>query len=36
MFTALIRRQIHIFPEGKINQPTINPDGGLFRFKWGV
>ncbi|GFZ46115.1 hypothetical protein JCM24511_04361 [Saitozyma sp. JCM 24511] len=27
---------IHIFPEGKINQPTINPDGGLFRFKWGV
>lgn len=29
-------RQIHIFPEGKISQITINPPGGMIRFKWGV
>ncbi|WVW83088.1 hypothetical protein I302_105106 [Kwoniella bestiolae CBS 10118] len=27
---------IHIFPEGKVNQEPTNPDGGLFRFKWGI
>ncbi|KAL7423930.1 Lyso-phosphatidylcholine acyltransferase [Cryptotrichosporon argae] len=27
---------IHIFPEGKVNQATTNPEGGLLRFKWGV
>ncbi|WVQ78273.1 hypothetical protein IAT38_000358 [Cryptococcus sp. DSM 104549] len=27
---------IHIFPEGKVNQVGVNPDGGLLRFKWGV
>ncbi|KZO97386.1 acyltransferase-domain-containing protein [Calocera viscosa TUFC12733] len=29
-------RWIHIFPEGKINQPCFNPVGGLFPFKWGM
>lgn len=28
--------QIHIFPEGKVNQHKMNPPGGLFRFKWGI
>jgi monolysocardiolipin acyltransferase len=28
--------QIHIFPEGKVNQASNNPDGGLLRFKWGM
>lgn len=32
----LIVIQIHIFPEGKVNQHKMNPAGGLFRFKWGV
>ncbi|WWD01391.1 hypothetical protein V866_008335 [Kwoniella sp. B9012] len=27
---------IHIFPEGRVNQEPTNPDGGLFRFKWGI
>ncbi|EIW69692.1 hypothetical protein TREMEDRAFT_68819 [Tremella mesenterica DSM 1558] len=27
---------VHIFPEGRVNQQSINPSGGLFRFKWGV
>ena len=27
---------VHIFPEGRVNQRTIHPPGGLFRFKWGV
>lgn len=27
---------IHIFPEGRVNQPKYNPEGGLFKFKWGV
>ncbi|ORX39877.1 hypothetical protein BD324DRAFT_615344 [Kockovaella imperatae] len=27
---------LHIFPEGKVNQRNINPEGGLIRFKWGV
>jgi len=25
-----------MFPEGKVNQHTTNPAGGLFRFKWGI
>ncbi|EJT98252.1 acyltransferase-domain-containing protein [Dacryopinax primogenitus] len=29
-------RWIHIYPEGKINQPCYNPAGGLFPFKWGM
>lgn len=28
--------QIHIFPEGRVNQPKLNPRGGMFRWKWGV
>jgi monolysocardiolipin acyltransferase len=28
--------QIHIFPEGKVNQKSSNPEGGLLRFKWGM
>lgn len=27
---------IHIFPEGKVNQVSLNPRGGLNKFKWGV
>ncbi|KDQ11433.1 hypothetical protein BOTBODRAFT_46403 [Botryobasidium botryosum FD-172 SS1] len=27
---------LHIFPEGKVNQPTKHPSGGLIRFKWGI
>ncbi|WWC61124.1 uncharacterized protein I303_103703 [Kwoniella dejecticola CBS 10117] len=27
---------VHIFPEGKVNQEPTNPQGGLFRFKWGI
>lgn len=27
---------VHVFPEGKINQPCFNPAGGLFPFKWGM
>ncbi|KAF8321245.1 hypothetical protein DL93DRAFT_2073044 [Clavulina sp. PMI_390] len=30
-------RWIHIFPEGKVNQPSLNPEHpALFRFKWGM
>lgn len=25
-----------MFPEGKVNQPSLNPNGGLIRFKWGM
>ncbi|KAG8936779.1 hypothetical protein FRC03_007587 [Tulasnella sp. 419] len=28
--------QIHIFPEGKVNQPRMKISDGLMRFKWGV
>jgi monolysocardiolipin acyltransferase len=28
--------QVHIFPEGRVNQPSLHPEGGLWRFKWGV
>lgn len=28
--------QIHIFPEGRVNQEDLHPPGGLIRFKWGV
>ncbi len=28
--------QIHIFPEGRVNQESLYPPGGLIRFKWGV
>lgn len=27
---------LHVFPEGKINQPCFNPKGGIFPFKWGM
>ncbi|SRR5258705_11270440 len=27
---------IHLFPEGYVNQPSLNPSSGLFRFRWGV
>ncbi|KAJ9102349.1 hypothetical protein QFC21_002749 [Naganishia friedmannii] len=27
---------IHIFPEGKVNQPNLHPPGGMRRFKWGL
>jgi len=27
---------IHLFPEGYVNQPSLNPSGELFRFRWGV
>jgi monolysocardiolipin acyltransferase len=27
---------IHIFPEGRVNQESINPEGGLLPFKWGM
>ncbi|ORY23069.1 acyltransferase-domain-containing protein [Naematelia encephala] len=27
---------IHIFPEGRVNQENVNPQGGLLRFKWGI
>lgn len=35
-FGQSLMRQIHVFPEGKISQITINPPGGMIRFKWGV
>lgn len=28
--------QIHIYPEGKVNQPKPGIKGGLLRFKWGL
>ncbi|KAB5590627.1 Tafazzin [Ceratobasidium theobromae] len=28
--------QVHVFPEGKVNQASCHPDGKLIRFKWGV
>lgn len=28
--------QVHVFPEGKVNQESCKPDGQLLRFKWGV
>ncbi|BEI81193.1 hypothetical protein CcaverHIS002_0203530 [Cutaneotrichosporon cavernicola] len=27
---------VHMFPEGRVNQAKSNPDGGMYRFKWGV
>ena len=33
---AQLELQLHIFPEGKVNQEKLNPPGGLIRFKWGV
>lgn len=31
--------QVHVFPEGKCSQASLNPayeEDRLFRFKWGV
>lgn len=33
---VLISPQVHIFPEGKVNQPNLHPPGGMRRFKWGM
>ncbi|CED84639.1 Phosphate acyltransferase [Phaffia rhodozyma] len=29
---------VHVFPEGKVSQPSLNPyfEDGMFRFRWGV
>lgn len=30
--------KVHVFPEGKVSQPSLNPhyEDGMFRFRWGV
>ncbi|KAH8084822.1 hypothetical protein HD553DRAFT_36714 [Filobasidium floriforme] len=27
---------VHIFPEGRVNQVSLHPPGGLIPFKWGI